>query len=44
VAGLRDEGDFLDWYCSGGEGFVDEQVLAEIDALGWELDKRESAV
>lgn len=38
VAGLRGEGgDYLDWYCSGGEGLVDDQVLAEIEALGWGL-------
>ncbi len=37
VAMLRCEGDYMDWYCSMGEGFVDEQVLAEINALGWEL-------
>lgn len=37
VAGLRCQGDYLDWYCSMGEGLVDEQVLAEIGALGWEL-------
>jgi hypothetical protein len=37
VADLRCEGDYLDWYCSMGEGLVDEQVLDEIGALGWEL-------
>ena len=37
VATLRGEGCYLDWYCSMSEGFVDEQVLAEIGALGWEL-------
>ncbi len=37
VAGLRGEGDYLDWYCSMGEGLVDEQVLTEIRVLGWEL-------
>jgi hypothetical protein len=36
VAGLRCEGDYLDWYCSMGEGLVDEQVLAEIWTFGWE--------
>ena len=44
VAGLRCQGDYMDWYCSGGEGFVDEQVLAEIHALGWELAKCEPPV
>ena len=41
VASLRGEGDYLDWYCSTGEGLVDEQVLAEIRALGWELVEAE---
>ena len=37
VANLRCQGDYMDWYCSMGEGLVDEQVLTEIEALGWEL-------
>lgn len=37
VANLRGEGDYLDWYCSMGEGLVDEQVLAEFEAIGWKL-------
>ena len=37
VAALRGEGCYLEWYCSMHEGFVDEQVLAEIGALGWDL-------
>lgn len=41
VAALRGEGDYLDWYCSTGEGLVDEQVLVEIRALGWELVEAE---
>ncbi len=41
VANLRCEGDYMDWYCFGGEGLVDEQVLAEIKALGWELIEAE---
>jgi hypothetical protein len=41
VAMLRCEGDYMDWYCSMGEGLVDEQVLAELTALGWELAEAE---
>lgn len=37
VANLRCQGDYMDWYCSDGEGLVDEQVLVEIETLGWEL-------
>ncbi len=37
VAMLRGEGDYMDWYCSMGEGLVDEQVLAELSLLGWDL-------
>ena len=38
VAGLRGEGCYLDWYCWGHEGEVDEQVLLELEALGWQLE------
>jgi len=41
VAGLRCSGDYLDWYCSKGEGLVDVQVLAEFSVLGWELAEAE---
>ena len=34
VAEPRCEGSYLDWYCSMGEGLVDDQLLAEIEALG----------
>lgn len=37
VAILCGKGSYLDWYCSDGEGQVDEFVLAEIEALGWRL-------
>jgi hypothetical protein len=35
VAGLRGDGDYLNWYCWGHEETFDEAVLAELDALGW---------
>ena len=37
VATVRGEGDYLDWYCSGGEDVVDERVAALIEGLGWDL-------
>ncbi|MGG5812215.1 hypothetical protein [Falsiroseomonas sp. CW058] len=42
VATLRGEGDYADWYCAGGEGTVDEAVLAELRVLGWELSLADS--
>ena len=42
VATLRGEGSYVDWYCSGGEGLVDEQVMTELNALGWQLVESDS--
>jgi hypothetical protein len=41
VAMLRGEGDSMDWYCSMSEGLVDEQVMAELADLGWDLAEAE---
>lgn len=36
VAGLEAEGkDYMDFYCSGNEGTVSEQVEKALGALGW---------
>ena len=37
VASVRGEGDYLDWYCSGGEDVVDERIATLIGELGWKL-------
>lgn len=34
VARILDEGDYLDWYCSGREGEVDPRVAAVMLELG----------
>lgn len=36
VADLRNEGDYLDWYCSGREGMVSEEIRQDLFDLGWE--------
>jgi len=36
VADLRQEGDYLDWYCTGGEGTVSEEIRKDLYNLGWE--------
>lgn len=36
IADLRDVGEcYLDFYCSGGEGHVTEEVKEDLDKLGW---------
>ena len=36
VADLRQEGDYMDWYCTGGEGMVTEEIKADLARLGWD--------
>ncbi len=46
VADIRGDGDYLDWYCSGGwnathdwgiteEGYVSTEIAEDIGKLGW---------
>lgn len=37
VADLRQEGDYLNWYCSGREGTVTEEIQEDLARLGWVL-------
>lgn len=35
IADIRGRGDYLDWYCSGNEGYVDPEITADLAAIGW---------
>lgn len=35
IADMREEGDYMDWYCRGNEGLVDEVVKDDLYELGW---------
>jgi hypothetical protein len=46
IANIRQEGDYMDWYCSGivgaangdsyvGEGFVTDEIRQDLFAIGW---------
>jgi len=36
VANMREEGDYIDWYCSGMEGYIDPEVSEDLKQLGWQ--------
>lgn len=36
VAELRQNGCYMDWYCSGYEGAIDPEVAADLRELGWQ--------
>lgn len=35
IADMRKQGDYIDWYCSGGEGTVTEEIREDLKKLGW---------
>ncbi len=35
VADVLCQGDYMDWYCSGNEGYIDEEVEEDLSAMGW---------
>lgn len=37
IADILGEGDYMDWYCSGGEGNIDEEVEEDLLAIGWKV-------
>lgn len=40
VADLGDVGgDYLDWYCSGSEGHVTDEIRFDLALMGWQISK-----
>lgn len=37
IADMQEKGDYMDWYCSGGEGMVDEEIREDLFKLGWRV-------
>lgn len=37
IADILGEGDYMNWYCSGGEGFIDDEVRLDLLAIGWHI-------
>ena len=35
IADLRGEGNYIDWYCSGFEGYVHPDIEQDLKRLGW---------
>ena len=35
VADMREEGDYIDWYCGGDEGNIVDEIQNDLYELGW---------
>ena len=35
IARIVGEGDYMDWYCSGNEGTVSEEIAADLLSINW---------
>lgn len=35
LADMMEEGDYMDWYCSGNEGVVTDEIHEDLCKLGW---------
>jgi hypothetical protein len=42
VANLNESGDYIDWYCSGYEGLINQEVIEDLNSLGWELHVKQN--
>ena len=37
IADMLETGDYIDWYCSGNEGLVDDQIQSDLKILKWRV-------
>lgn len=42
IADMREEGDYIDWYCAGDEGHVTDEIESDLNKLGWLVREYES--
>ena len=35
IANILEKGDYIDWYLSGNEGYISEEVSKDLSELGW---------
>jgi len=39
IADMREQGDYIDWYCSGNEGEIFPDVEQDLNQIGWRVVK-----
>ena len=44
IADIRNQGSYMDWYCSGSEGLVTDEIKEELFKLGWIVIPQEPEV
>lgn len=37
IANILEKGDYIDWYLSGNEGYVSDEVREDLSKLGWSI-------
>lgn len=35
ISDIQNSGDYLDWYCSGDEGYIDPEIAQDLKKIGW---------
>lgn len=37
IADMLEKGDYIDWYCSGNEGFATDEIKLDLMMMGWTI-------